>query len=427
MRNRSSLIAPLVLAACTVTPVKFLDEEAGTITVARSGPGTVASIPAGIDCGATCSSPFREGEQVTLTATPATGAVFAGWSGACSGSGSCSVDVPRGAVIDIGATFESTTLEIALAGDSQGMITSSPPGIACGSVCRAAFAPGTQVTLTAVPVGSPSSFAGWSISTCPDVRPCRVTIAAGGTSLTATFTRRGSRVFTTSGTFLVPPGVTTVSVLAVGGGGGGANGHQGGGGSGRVAFATLAVTPGTTIPITVGGPGEGAEPCSGCNEILGNTAGGTSAFGAALTALGGATPTVINGPGGAGGSGGGGSCNGGPVGGAGGTAGGAGGGCTYVGGAGQGSFAAALAALTVRALTAGAGGAGGVSTHGAGGGGGGVLVDGAGPSGGDGAAMFSAKGGVGYGAGGGGGGYDASGPVRVAGGDGAAGLVYVEW
>jgi hypothetical protein len=56
-----------------------------------------------------------------------------------------------------------------------------------------------------------------------------------------------------------------------------------------------------------------------------------------------------------------------------------------------------------------------------------VLVDGAGPSGGDGAAMFSAKGGVGYGAGGGGGGYDASGPVRVAGGDGAAGLVYVEW
>jgi len=31
------------------------------------------------------------GDSVTLTATPATGSVFTGWSGACSGTGACTV------------------------------------------------------------------------------------------------------------------------------------------------------------------------------------------------------------------------------------------------------------------------------------------------------------------------------------------------
>jgi hypothetical protein len=68
-----------------------------------------------------------------------------------------------------------------------------------------------------------------------------------------------------------------------------------------------------------------------------------------------------------------------------------------------------------------------MSTHAGGGGGGGVLLDGIGPSGQDGGAAFSGKGGGGFGGGGGAGGYDASGNVRIAGGNGAPGLVYVEW
>jgi hypothetical protein len=55
------------------------------------GSGTVTSDPARIDCGTVCESEFREGTQVTLTATPAAGSRFAGWSGDCGGSGACEV------------------------------------------------------------------------------------------------------------------------------------------------------------------------------------------------------------------------------------------------------------------------------------------------------------------------------------------------
>ena len=60
-----------------------------TITKTGSGSGTVQSNPEGIDCGATCSSSFDFGTQVTLSARPRAGVGFAGWSGACHGGRSC--------------------------------------------------------------------------------------------------------------------------------------------------------------------------------------------------------------------------------------------------------------------------------------------------------------------------------------------------
>ena len=62
-----------------------------TLTVIKSGSGAVSSSPAGIDCGATCAAAFDGGTSVTLTPTPATGSTFSGWSGGCSGTGSCQV------------------------------------------------------------------------------------------------------------------------------------------------------------------------------------------------------------------------------------------------------------------------------------------------------------------------------------------------
>ncbi len=55
------------------------------------GFGTVTSDPAGIDCGSTCSEYFSDGVTVALTATPESGSTFTGWSGDCSGTGTCEV------------------------------------------------------------------------------------------------------------------------------------------------------------------------------------------------------------------------------------------------------------------------------------------------------------------------------------------------
>jgi hypothetical protein len=65
-----------------------------TLTVAKagSGSGTVTSSPAGINCGATCSASFASG-TVVLTASASAGSTFSGWTGDCTGTGTCTVDM----------------------------------------------------------------------------------------------------------------------------------------------------------------------------------------------------------------------------------------------------------------------------------------------------------------------------------------------
>lgn len=128
-------------------------------------------------------------------------------------------------------------------------------------------------------------------------------LAATGTPSASTFLRGDSswatvtslpgtqgQVFTSTGTFTVPSGITTVKVTVIAGGGGGGSarvptcggstGGNGGGGGASIKYVT-GLTPGGTVSVTVGSSGTGGVP-----NGAGGT-GGTSSFGAYCSATGG--------------------------------------------------------------------------------------------------------------------------------------------
>ncbi len=121
-----------------------------TVTKAGTATGTVTSVPAGISCGSDCSESYPSGWSVTLTASVTTGSAFAGWSGACTGTGTCTVTMD--AAKSVTATFNPSvtyTLSVTKSGAGVGGVTSSPAGVSCGSTCSEPYDSGTVVTLVA--------------------------------------------------------------------------------------------------------------------------------------------------------------------------------------------------------------------------------------------------------------------------------------
>jgi len=165
--------------------VELSQSFALTVSRAGAGTGTVMSSPGAINCGSVCSQTFGAGALVTLTATPAAGSSFTGWSGGgCSGTGTCVVVLNANTVVTATFTQQFFTLTVTTTG--PGSVASSPSGISCGSTCVAGYQRGTTVTLTAS-AGAGATFSGWSGS-CSGTSPfCAVAMTAFR-SVTATFT-----------------------------------------------------------------------------------------------------------------------------------------------------------------------------------------------------------------------------------------------
>lgn len=144
------------------------------VTVDGNGSGSVASTPAGISCGATCNADFADGTSVELGAVPATGDSFSGWSGACSGSGSCTVTMDQAqSVTAIFAAPSDFQLSVTVLG-GDATVSSDPGGIDCPATCSSDFAAGSQVELSQNPAPG-YFFEGWG-GACSGDGACMVTM-----------------------------------------------------------------------------------------------------------------------------------------------------------------------------------------------------------------------------------------------------------
>lgn len=121
------------------------------VNIAPEGGGSVTSRPAGISCPGDCSEPYRYSTGVVLTAVASAGYRFDGWSGDCTGSGSCSLTIQTGKSVTATFSHLPVTLTVTPAPAGSGSVTSDPAGISCPTVCSAPFAFDTVVKLIAAP------------------------------------------------------------------------------------------------------------------------------------------------------------------------------------------------------------------------------------------------------------------------------------
>lgn len=174
-----------VTAATTVNALFTIKSYPLTITTGGNGSGGVSSNPGGINCGSVCNANFNHGTLVSLTASPALGSDFTGWSGACTGLGACVVTMDQARAVTANFTLKTFQLTVNKQGAGGGTVTSAPLGINCGAACNGTFNYNTVVTLTAAPAAN-STFAGWSGAGCSGVGTCVVTVDQAK-SVNATF------------------------------------------------------------------------------------------------------------------------------------------------------------------------------------------------------------------------------------------------
>src|SRR3954452_20152552 len=140
--RRRLLIAALFTCALIAgpTPLAGAAQQAYTLRVFVNGNGNVKG--SGIDCGAAgnvCGASYALGTTISVQAAPAQFSVFAGWSGACVGSGD-TCTLTAGDPTTLTATFNYIeVVDVNKIGDGNGTVLSDPTGINCPGTCAAPF------------------------------------------------------------------------------------------------------------------------------------------------------------------------------------------------------------------------------------------------------------------------------------------------
>jgi hypothetical protein len=234
-------------------PVVLTTDVSGTLPIANGGTGTTSTTFANLATNVTGTLPVANGGTGTTTPSLVAGTnvtISGSWpnqtinsTGGGSGSGtvtSVGMTVPSFLSVAGSPITTSGTLAVGLSGSALPVVNG-----------------GTGTTTPSLVAGSNISITGsW---------PNQTIATTGSGAILTTVT------FTSSTTFTVPTGVTSILCEVIGGGGGAAVADATASGGGGFAYGSIAVSAGQVLTITVGAGGVG-------NQSYGSTGtnGGTS-------------------------------------------------------------------------------------------------------------------------------------------------------
>lgn len=151
-----------------------------SLNIQRRGPGAGVVLGRRLLCDKDCTFEIQSGARVRLTAEPARGSEFEGWTGACTGAAECVVEMSAGETVFANFTRagpEAPPVQLIIERLGRGVVTSFPPGVDCGQHCWHTFSHGTTVTLYATPIKG-MEFRGWKGGCHGRSRECSVELRA---------------------------------------------------------------------------------------------------------------------------------------------------------------------------------------------------------------------------------------------------------
>ena len=154
------------------------------LSLAISGTGSVSSNVPGLACAASCATTWNRGTELTLMPKGGPGTRLVRWTGACTGSGSCNVQLGQSSAVS--AVFGPATFSLTVAVTGRGTIRVGSAAT-CSSRCSRALPSFTPIMLRAK--GATGwRFKAWS-GACKGTRAtCSVRMTAAA-SARATFVR----------------------------------------------------------------------------------------------------------------------------------------------------------------------------------------------------------------------------------------------
>ncbi|MDQ8160495.1 MAG: S8 family serine peptidase [Gemmatimonadota bacterium] len=179
-----------LLNSLVVTGMNALPANSYVLAAALAGTGSGSVTATGVNCavaGNDCAELFAAGTSVSVTAKAASGSVFTGWSGACTGTGGCLVSMSSAKLVN--ATFgQAPAMHV---GDLEGVRTAMSKSWTASLTVTIHDRQEARVAGAVVAVSWSGAASGSGTCTTTSVGTCTLTrtgLSNGKTSITFTVT-----------------------------------------------------------------------------------------------------------------------------------------------------------------------------------------------------------------------------------------------